>query len=338
MRAFLFVALLLGACGPMPLDPDGGTESDTDTDAGSGPSLDSGMTFDAGPGDAGLPDAALDAGVTDAGAVDAGADDAGRSSDGGLQDAGPDAGFDAGTPDAGGIDAGAPDAGGFDASCLSLSFDRIADGGAWPAGWTSAGGVSTFAVNAGAGSWSPVLSTQPYSLGRLTHPGCGATNLEVRFDAWLPPSGGLGFYVRSNGGFLAPRASNPGAGYALFVENFRDRAFGLWRERNGVELELRPVLGSTPTATWVRARFQVRQLPLSDGGSSTTTTLLRGRVWTPPAPEPSTWTETTDSSPELQAPVSGTRIAIDAFNDLVAGRDASVPVLIDDLELVRLAP
>lgn len=109
-RALLAGALLglVAACGPVPVDPDGGSSTPDD----GGPRADAGLTTDGGGTDAGTLDAGLiiDAGTSDAGPViDAGAEDAGL-----ITDAGSDAGLiiDAGAEDAGLIiDAGAEDAG-----------------------------------------------------------------------------------------------------------------------------------------------------------------------------------------------------------------------------------
>ncbi|MDP1915899.1 MAG: hypothetical protein Q8L14_06625 [Myxococcales bacterium] len=98
MRSSRHAAVLLSllvACGPGPVNPDGGLVADAGamSDAGVGP--DSGVV--------------MDAGVVDAGSTDAGAVDAGRTADAGLLDAGLiDAGVgDASVPtDGGGVDGG----------------------------------------------------------------------------------------------------------------------------------------------------------------------------------------------------------------------------------------
>jgi hypothetical protein len=218
---------------------------------------------------------------------------------------------------------------------VAENFDAIASGQPWP--WAPLGGVQSATVLNGVGTLSGVPSTQPYTLARVGAAGCGAPDVEVSFEFSLPPGSGVGFYVRQNGGFLAPRGLVSGAGYALFAETFRDRRFGLWREVGGVETELRPVLGASIANTWFQARFQVEQAPLPDGGLDALGTRLRGRLWPRGTAEPSTWeAELVDRTASLQAGSASTGFAVDAFSTATPDAGVVLPVQVDNLVVRRL--
>ena len=188
-----------------------------------------------------------------------GARDAGFSRDSGVSggtDGGDDAGSDAGSRDGGPSDAGASDAGAADGGTADAgtrdggpagpcTFEESfpSDGAAWPAAWTEAGGISVSDVVSGAGRFLPTKMTDPYSLGRMaTTAGCPFVEAEATFSFRFtqPGTQGIGFYLRSNGGFLQ-HSTPPGQGYGVFLENFRDRRIGIWREVDGFEIETEAV-------------------------------------------------------------------------------------------------
>jgi hypothetical protein len=229
------------------------------------------------------------------------------------------------------VDAGS----GNDAGC---GFFDSFDGGFPAATWSVLGGVNLSATPSRVG-WAglvPLVSNQPYTLarvGRVRGSSCSTSlNQEVTFRVELPdaPRQGAGIYLRQNGGFLAPAGA--GAGYAIFLEGFRNRRFGLWREVGGVETELLPVTvgAPLPSGVWL-GRFRVEQINAG-------TTRLRGRVWADGTAEPTTWAEVFDSTPSLQA---GGSVALDSYNTALprdGGVDAGVlpPVWFQDLRVSDL--
>jgi hypothetical protein len=137
-------------------------------------------------------------------------------------------------------------------------------------------------------------------------------------------------HVQNHGLTIVPAGA--GAGYAIFLEGFRTRRVGLWREVNGVETELLPVMGGAPlpSGVWL-GRFRVEQINAG-------TTRVRGRVWADGTAEPTTWAEVFDSTPSLQA--SGS-VALDSYNSALprdGGVDAGViaPVWFQDLRVSDL--
>lgn len=196
------------------------------------------------------------------------------------------------------------------------------DGSDWPAPWAVSGGVATADVQGGRARLQPTLSD--YSLARMVAPLAGCVNAEATLSFEFSEAGteGIGLYLRHNGGYLAQ--SNPtGQGYAAFAEAFRDPVgLGLWREVNGDEQNLPPVVPfAIAPGTVYRMRLQVEQTAANE-------TTLRGRIWADGDPEPPTWTITrTDSSPGLQGQAGD--LVLDAWSSRTSGTPAEV--FIDDV-------
>ncbi|MEM6994063.1 MAG: hypothetical protein AAF721_26355 [Myxococcota bacterium] len=191
------------------------------------------------------------------------------------------------------------------------AFDGVADGEDWPSPWVVTGGTEIADVQGGRGRLRPF--TSGYSLSRIVAP-MNCTNFEATFTFEFTDGNtqGAGFYVRQNGGHLAD--SNPaGQGYSAFAEAFRDPiGLGVWREVNGAEENLAPVVPMTIEANVVYSvRLRVAQVDAS-------TTSLQARMWPAGGEEPGEWqVERTDGTPSLQGVQGG--LAIDAWSVLQEG-------------------
>ncbi len=215
--------------------------------------------------------------------------------------------------------------------CVFVERFEQEDAPGWPSVWREAGGVARADVVGGQGRLIPEKRRDPYSLARVFAPGCGPVSGEVSARVLFTEAAtqGVGLYLRSSGGWLTHTAP-PGSGYGFFLEGFRNRRVGLWREINGVEQEvLVPVGEPLPSGVALRARFRVEQIDAR-------TTLLRGRVWPEGSPEPEAWdVEVTDATPSLQGQAGV--FGIDAYSTRFP-EDAQEPadVFIDDIEVMSL--
>jgi hypothetical protein len=227
-----------------------------------------------------------------------------------------------------GADGGFPgDDAGVDASFTGVVYQStFGDDGAWPAPWTAIGGVAEANVAAGRARLRPTLSS--YSLARMYLPG-DERDVDVTLRAAFEDidTTGLGFYVRSSGGYLT-QTEPRGQGYAVFIEGYRDQqGIGLWRELDGQEQEIEVAWSPQPPivdGADVAVRFQV----LQEGDA----TRLRARIWPADAAEPAAWSiDLLDDAPVLQGSRGG--FAVDCWSNRPQGGPASVPVAIDELAI-----
>lgn len=220
-------------------------------------------------------------------------------------------------------------------SCGDLAyiedFDGTPDGDPWPAPWAEAGvSVDVADVQAGQARFRPLVSN--YSLGRMVAP-LAEADVEVTFAVEFEDvaTEGVGFYVRSNGGYLTQTAP-PGQGYAVFVEGFRtDPGIGVWREILGseqpIEILFDPALDLQDGVRY-RVRFRAVQADPS-------TTSLRARLWPEGAPEPGFWhVDVVDQTPELQG--SAGAIALDSWSTATPGTFTPQHASVDDVAVRRL--
>ncbi len=247
----------------------------------------------------------------------ASAPDATRATDAG------DAGIDAPPGDAGPDAGGLPDAGG---PLFAERWDGTATG--WP-GWTALGGVASAHIVAGLGGFTPSVSA--YSLGRMGHALPAAAALDASYTVRFSDIAhqGAGLYLRQNGGYLGQTTPH-GAGYAAFLEGFQGPRLGVWREQDGVEIELLHVTVAPLTnGTAYRVRFQVAP-------ATPTSTALAAKVWRDGDPEPAAWTVTaTDGQADLQGATGG--VALDAWSTATPQNGQTPTQLtVDDLVVTAL--
>ncbi|MFT4571663.1 MAG: gluconolactonase [Hyphomicrobiaceae bacterium] len=215
----------------------------------------------------------------------------------------------------------------------SENFDGL-DGAVWPAPWTPVGGVASYDLQGNRARFHP--TTTNYSLARLYAPD-SETDVEVLLTVEFSDidTQGLGFYARSNGGYL-DQTSPMGQGYAVFIEGFSTSSgIGVWREINGVEQSIVRNLDPSfnlQNGVRYRVRFRVFQEDAS-------TTRLQARIWVEGQTEPTLWhADETDSTPVLQGLSGG--FAVDAYSSINPGTPGSpVPAdqFFDDVEIYRLA-
>ena len=170
-----------------------------------------------------------------------------------------------------------------------------------------------------------------YSLARMVHP-IANQDAEVTFSLYFEnaASQGVGFYLRSNGGYL--QQTNPtGQGYGVFIERFTGQAgIGLWYENNGNEISF--IRDYDPSyqisdETEYRVRYQVFQ-------ESLTTTRLRARFWQAGTVEPTIWhVSYVDDFTELQNTSGG--ILVDSWSTQQNG-NISDAIRVDTIELTQL--
>jgi len=240
-------------------------------------------------------------------ARDGGAGDGATSGDGG-------AAADARVVDGGARDGGAP------VPVLRETFTTAA--AAWPAPWVVAGGVAAHSVVGGRGRLLPTLSN--YSLGRM-HVPAAVVDAEARYRVRFTEPGlmGAGFYLRQNGGWLQGTATH-GQGYAAFLEGFRGPRLGVWREVDGVEMEIAFTTFATLAAN---VDYQVRFTVTQEG----TMTRLHAEVTRPDMPAlPAVVVDALDGTAILQNRAGG--IAVDAYN-LQGPGGTQGEVLFDDIEV-----
>lgn len=206
-----------------------------------------------------------------------------------------------------------------------------ANGSPWTARWSEAHEVDAADLQDGWARMRPRLSG--YSLGRYTALG-DARDVEVsflvRFDDVATQ--GVGFYVRSNRGYLQSTATH-GQGYAVFVEGFRGTpGIGVWKEEDGSEISLEidfdaalNLMNGVP----YRVRFRVLQ-------ETPTATRLQARIWPDAGVEPATWrVDYLDASvPALQGISGG--FAIDSWSSHTTGGPTPLYTSVADVRVRRL--
>jgi len=206
-----------------------------------------------------------------------------------------------------------------------------ADGAAWPAPWIElADSVEVADLQGGRARFRPA-SDPSYPLGRLYAGALSETDVEVTFTVEFEDlaTQGVGFYVRSNGGYLAESAPQ-GQGYAVFVEGFRGfDGIGVWYEENGIETAVSIDMGlALADGVPYRVRFRVSQADASS-------TWLRARIWAVGDPEPAAWNvEALDANPVLQHVAGG--IALDSWSSITAPFPILSHTFVDDIEITRL--
>jgi gluconolactonase len=227
----------------------------------------------------------------------------------------------------------------YPSTCSTLRFAATfdgPDGSAWPAPWTAIGGVALADRQGDRGRYRPIVSG--YSLARL-HAPLPLRDVDARFTFQFTDEAtqGVGFYVRSNGGYLN-HTSPTGQGYAVFVEKFRPDGsetanVGLWIEIDGEEIPLEIAYGAVSITAGVRYRVRLRVHQ-----SSPTETTLRAKMWPEADLEPTEWqVSTVDGFAPLQGTSGG--IAFDAWSDITPwtpGAPQPSDVFVDDLEVRTL--
>lgn len=207
----------------------------------------------------------------------------------------------------------------------------------WPAMWQESG-VSSELIEVinNQGRLVPLASNSPYSLARVKHP-LAEINVEVNFTFVFEDgtNQGLGFYVRSNGGYLTH--TNPmGQGYAVFIERLAgdQSRLGLWYEHDGIETALirqhqmsAGVFYDFTDETPYHVKFQVFQ-------ASPIATRLQAKIWQVGSAEPVLWGVSELSNyPVLQNLADG--IAIDSYNNQSSGTITDA-IRIDDIVITRI--
>lgn len=210
------------------------------------------------------------------------------------------------------------------------------DGSPWPDYWSVFGNVGAADVTGGMGRWRPSMSFAPWPYA-LARQGVrvlerdGEAEFTIRFSSIATQ--GMGFYLRSNAGYLAP--GNPpnvgplGRGYAVFIEGFRGAAaqrVGLWRETNGVEQEITFVPPPFALQNGVRYRVRFRVTQISAGA-----TRLQAKLWLEGSAEPPAWqVSADDATPVLQNLYGG--YGVDSYAHLAPSQF----IELDDIRIIRL--
>ena len=175
----------------------------------------------------------------------------------------------------------------------------------------------------------PVASN--YALARMVHP-LNERDVESTFSFVFEDGAtqGIGFYVRSNGGYLQ-QTTPTGQGYAVFLERFTGQPrLGLWYENDGNEISF--VRDFDPAYQLLdgikySVRFQVFQEDASN-------TRLRARVWQADLIEPSIWhVSLTDNFLALQNTAGS--MAVDSWSTQTSGQILNA-IRIDDIVVTRL--
>jgi len=223
---------------------------------------------------------------------------------------------------------------GFEAACGRLALREtfeLTNGAPWPAPWMGVGGVALADVQSGEARLRPVPSS--YTLARMWAP-VATRDVEVRFRFRIedPPSQGVAFLVRHNGGFL-DQTSPPGQGYGVFIEGgIRGLpGIGIWKEQAGVESPLAHSALAVPgpsAGVAYRVRFRAHQL-------NATSTFMQAKYWPEGNPEPIAWqVSVTDSTSVLQNLSGG--IGIDSASAILSPNPVTAHAFVDDIEVEPL--
>lgn len=197
-------------------------------------------------------------------------------------------------------------------------------------------GVAFAEINNGQAELIPVSSNTPYSLARMKH-SLNAINAEATFSIYFENANtqGVGFYMRSNGGFLDH--TNPtGQGYGVFIEKSLTQnnspGIGLWYELNGTEtfiIKDYDVSYEILDETEYRVRFQVIQ-------ETASSTRLQARFWQAGSSEPSIWQVSELDSHAILQNLSG-GIVVDSYSSQSSGI-VSTATRLDNIEVRQLCP
>lgn len=171
-----------------------------------------------------------------------------------------------------------------------------------------------------------------YSLARMIHP-VENLNAEATYSIYFENanSQGVGFYLRSNGGYL-DQTTPTGQGYGVFVERFdvQGAGIGVWYENDGTEISF--IRFYDPSfeildETEYRVRYQVFQ-------ESPTTTRLRARFWQAGTTEPNQWQVSyLDDFAPLQNTSGG--ILVDSWSTQQNGIITDA-IRIDDIQVTQI--
>ena len=207
----------------------------------------------------------------------------------------------------------------------SLLFSEYFDGGVsntWPPAWTDLGGLLNYEVD---GDGRGRLEGELANVGRIGVPGLSEVDVEVvltvTFDDWNTQ--GMGIYVRQNGGWLTNTVP-PGEGYAVFLEGDGLDAIGIWREIDGIEIEMH---SEVPPPIVDGVAYRLRFGCLQSGG----VTQLRAKIWPALDSEPLPWNVVHFDDTAVLQNQPGT-FAIDMYN-----YSAPLGIYLDDIE-VRTLP
>lgn len=216
---------------------------------------------------------------------------------------------------------------------------NLVDQTGWPGMWQESGNSSeVIEVSNNQARLIPISPASPYPLARMKHP-LSEANVEATFSLVFEDatSQGVGFYVRSNGGYLTH--TNPmGQGYAVFIERFSndESRLGLWYEHDGDETAFirQPEISAGVFYDFIDetkylVKFQVFQ-------ETPTTTRLRAKIWQDGLTEPVDWgVSHLDNYPVLQNLADG--IAIDSFHTSTS-LTITDAIRIDDIVITRICP
>lgn len=207
---------------------------------------------------------------------------------------------------------------------------NVSDQFDWGGMWQESGDeVDVVEISSQEGRLIPLASN--YSLARIYHP-LVETDVEVTFSFVFENGAtqGVGFYVRSNGGYL--QQTNPtGQGYAVFLERFSGQPrLGLWYENNGQEISF--IRNFDPNyELFDEIKYSVRFHVFQEDAN---TTRLRARVWQSDATEPTIWqVSLTDNFVPLQNTSGG--IAVDSWSTQTSGQITNA-IRIDDIVVTKL--
>ena len=200
-------------------------------------------------------------------------------------------------------------------------FEGIEDGGAWPEGWSVAGGVGIADVQ---GGWGRIQPSGSHTVGRMVAP-FDCIEPDVTMTVMLSDdTSGVAVYVRNNGGYL-DQTDPAGQGLGAFAEMFRSPdGIGIWRERDGNEARI----GLTEAATFQpNVPYRLRLRTTQD---ATDATLLQAKLWRADQAEPAAWTvERYDTSPELQN--VGGWMGVDMYVHGLSGDGTPATLLVDEI-------
>ncbi len=217
----------------------------------------------------------------------------------------------------------------------------------WGVDWQESGtSIELAEVIDNEGRLVPLASNSPYSLARIMHLIEDVVDVEATFSLTFENASnqGIGFYVRSNGGYLVNTIPT-GQGYAVFIERFagNESRIGLWYENDGIEIPFirQPLMPSGIPYDFLdevkyNVRFQVFQ-------EDAINTRLRAKIWPSDSVEPIEWgVSLIDDFAPLQNTAGA--IAIDSYNTQSNG-SITDGIRVDDIvvknlcnPLLKLAP
>ncbi|MDJ0656012.1 MAG: hypothetical protein QNJ40_17750 [Xanthomonadales bacterium] len=222
---------------------------------------------------------------------------------------------------------------GFESRCGQVGYQEnfaLDDGDPWPEPWVAVGSVDVADVQGGGARLRPTPGG--YSLARMYAP-VDTQDVELSFTFRLEDATtqGVGFYVRSNGGYL-DETLPAGEGYAVFLEGtFRGRpGISVWKEENGREQELQNGTNTVPPpqqSVNYRVRLRVHQEDAEN-------TRLQAKMWPVGDPEPPGWQVSHLDATAVLQNVSG-GIAVDSWSVRTAA-PITDHTFVDDIEIEPL--